>query len=56
MEAVNRGTSEAGGVSVGLGVELPFEQQLNNWVDIGINLPVLLRPQDDVRQVRAGIL
>ena len=36
MEAVNRGTSEAGGVSVGLGVELPFEQQLNNWVDIGI--------------------
>ncbi|HVD89937.1 MAG TPA: TIGR00730 family Rossman fold protein, partial [Jatrophihabitantaceae bacterium] len=36
MEAVNRGTSEAGGASVGLGVELPFEQQLNNWVDIGI--------------------
>jgi SLOG cluster4 family len=37
MEAVNRGTSEAGGVSVGLGVELPFEQRLNDWVDIGIN-------------------
>ena len=36
MEAVNRGMSEAGGVSVGLGVELPFEQRLNNWVDIGI--------------------
>ena len=36
MEAVNRGTSEAGGLSVGLGIELPFEQELNEWVDVGI--------------------
>jgi uncharacterized protein (TIGR00730 family) len=37
MEAANRGASEADGVSVGLGIELPFENGLNDWVDVGMN-------------------
>lgn len=37
MEAPNRGACEADGLSIGLGIELPHEQHLNDWVDLGLN-------------------
>ena len=37
MAAANEGAQAGGGVSVGLGIELPFEAGLNEHVDLGVN-------------------
>ena len=36
MAAANRGCHEAGGFSIGCNIELPHEQWLNPWVDLGV--------------------
>lgn len=37
MEAANKGAAEAGGTSIGLGIELPFEQGMNPHVNRGVS-------------------
>ena len=57
MEAANRGAQIGGGLSVGLNIELPQEQELNPYVDIGIEFRYFfVRKLMLVRYVQAFII
>ena len=55
MEAANKGAVEAGGVSVGLGIELPMEMGLNDHVEVGMEFRYFFVRKTVLRQVLAGV-
>ncbi len=57
MEAANRGAAEAGGVSVGLNIELPMEQHVNPYVNRGLDFHYFFaRKLMFVRYARAFVI
>ena len=56
MEAANRGCRKAAGSRWASGSSCPHEQRMNDYIDLGLDLRPLLRPQDDVREGGRGLL
>ena len=57
MEAANRGAAEAGGLSVGLNIELPHEQHTNPYVNRALNFHYFFaRKLMFVRYARAFVI
>lgn len=57
MEAANRGAAEAGGLSVGLNIELPEEQETNRFVNRGVDFHYFFaRKLMFVRYARAFVI
>lgn len=56
MEAANRGAFEAGGKSIGVNIELPFEQRPNPWLTTSINHRDFYTRKEVLRTVKAAVV
>ena len=57
MEAANRGAAEAGGLSIGLNIQLPMEQQTNSYVNRSLDFHYFFaRKLMFVRYARAFVI
>jgi len=55
MEAGNKGAAKAGGRSIGLNIDLPFEQKPNSYINHLINFHYFFLPQGLFCQIREGL-
>ena len=55
MEAGNKGATEAGGHSIGLNIELPFEQRPNPYANVRMNFRYFFVRKCHLRKILGGL-